>query len=218
MGRKAVEKTRVHNHKKIEQLTILLTDAFKKHGTRKYTMETIAAELNISKSTLYQYFSSKDEMVSMVLMKFFKDVAAFEDNLKDTSLPYEDRYYKNLVLFSTAFAGMSNVFVVDIKIDYPTIWKQIEQFNDYVSSVIKKFYESGISAGVFSNIDSAIMAETDKMFFSMISNIEFLEKNNLTVNDVFENFFKMKLHGILSKKTVSNLPVATADFAYEKQN
>lgn len=214
MGRKAVTKTRIHNYKKVEKLIELLTIAFKKHGTRKYTMETIAAELNISKSTLYQYFSSKDEMVSKVLFNFLQGVSEFENNLNNTMLPFEDRYFKNLALFSKSFSGMSNIFIADIKIDYPLIWNNIEKFNEYVSTVVKKFYEDGINAGVFSNFDSAIMAETDKLFFNMISNIEFLEKNNLTVNDVFENFFKMRLHGILNKN-YSNLSAVHSSFAFE---
>jgi AcrR family transcriptional regulator len=199
MGRKAVAKSRINNPHKTEQLVILLTDTFKKHGTRKYTMETIAAELNISKSTLYQYFSTKDEMVTKVLMNFMEGLLPFEANLKDTSLSFKDRYYKNLDLFSTALSEISTIFLEDIKTDYPNIWKQIEQFNQYVATVAKDFYEAGIEAGAFTDLNSAVMAETDKLFFNMITDVDFLYKNGLTVNDVFENFYRMKIYGILKK-------------------
>ncbi len=204
MGRKSTIKSRNSNPKKIESLVEQLTETFKKHGTRKYTMETISAELGISKATLYQYFSSKDEMVNKVLMNLLSDVAYFENNLNDTTLSFEDRYYKNLDLFSNAFSGMSNVFIEDIKIDYPIIWQEVEKFNDYVAAVIQKFYEKGIEAGVFTTIEVAILVKTDSMFLDMIADTEFLEKSNLTAKQVFEEFFKMKLYGILKNKPSVN--------------
>jgi AcrR family transcriptional regulator len=46
---------------------------FVKHGQAKTTLEEIARDLRIAKSTLYHYFNSKDELYSAVLNKQIKD-------------------------------------------------------------------------------------------------------------------------------------------------
>ena len=69
MGRNSIKKVRNSNVKKRELYIQKLTETFKQHGLKKYTMDSIAAELNVTKATLYHYFSSKDEMVEISLMK-----------------------------------------------------------------------------------------------------------------------------------------------------
>ena len=60
MGRNAVTKERNLNPKKRDLYIVKLTETFKKHGLKKYSMDSIASELKVSKATLYHYFSSKD--------------------------------------------------------------------------------------------------------------------------------------------------------------
>ena len=105
MGRNAVKKERNANPKKRDLYILKLTETFKKHGLKKYSMDSIAAELNVSKATLYHYFSSKDEMVEICLMNVIGQLGNFECITKDTSISFETRFYRILELFSGRFAG-----------------------------------------------------------------------------------------------------------------
>lgn len=199
MGRNAVTKERNLNPKKRDLYIVKLTETFKKHGLKKYSMDSIASELKVSKATLYHYFSSKDEMVEIALMRVIGQMNEFENITKNELLSFETRFYKMLELFSNAFTDISNLFLADLQDEYPLLWKLIQQFIDYVNQVLTDFYNNGKKAGVFREIHTAILVISDRMFFNAISDVEFLTKNNITLRMAFDEYFRMKCFGFIKQ-------------------
>lgn len=197
MGRNSIKKVRNSNVKKRELYIQKLTETFKQHGLKKYTMDSIAAELNVTKATLYHYFSSKDEMVEISLMKLLGQLSAFENIAKNNELDFEVRFYKMLELFSTVFVDISNLYLADLQDEYPLLWQQVQLFTDYVLKVLTNFYNEGKEAGIFKDVNTAILVISDKMFLNVISDIDFMQKNNLTIRTAFDEYFRMKCFGFL---------------------
>ena len=197
MGRNSIKKVRNSNLKKRELYIQKLTETFKQHGLKKYTMDSIAAELDVTKATLYHYFSSKDEMVEISLMKLLGQLSAFESIAKNNSLDFEVRFYRMLELFSTVFADISNLYLADLQDEYPLLWQQVQLFTDYVLKVLTNFYNDGKNAGIFKDVNTAILVISDKMFLNVISDIDFMQKNNLTIRTAFDEYFRMKCFGFL---------------------
>ena len=50
-----------------ERILAKAADLFLRYGIRSITMDEIAAQLGISKKTIYQFFTDKDDMVSAVI-------------------------------------------------------------------------------------------------------------------------------------------------------
>lgn len=199
MGRNAVIKTRSANPKKRDLYIVKLTETFKKHGLKKFSMDSISAELNVSKATLYHYFSYKDEMVEICLMNVLGQLGNFESITKDNSISFETRFYRILELFSGTFTDISNLFLADLQDEYPLLWKQVQTFIDYVTQVLTDFYNDGKNAGIFSDIDTSILVVSDKMFFNAISDVDFLQKNNITLRTAFDEYFRMKCFGFIKQ-------------------
>ena len=199
MGRNAVKKERNANPKKRDLYILKLTETFKKHGLKKYSMDSIAAKLNVSKATLYHYFSSKDEMVEICLMNVIGQLGNFESITKDTSISFETRFYRILELFSGTFTDISNLFLADLQDDYPQLWKQVQLFIEYVTQVLTDFYNDGKKEGIFSDIHTSILVMSDRMFFNAISDVEFMKKNNITLRTAFDEYFRMKCFGFIKQ-------------------
>lgn len=197
MGRKSTDKKRNTNELKREKYLNLLTQTFKVHGLRKYTMDGIAKELNITKATLYQYFKSKDEMVEIILERVIFQLRDFEKIAQNQNLSFEERYYQIIELFAGVISDISNIFLEDLRNDYPKLWKDVHNFIEYTSEVLFVFYDSGKKAGVFKDINSAVLAMTDRMFFNAVSDVEFLNKNKLTLKQAFEEYYKVKCFGFI---------------------
>ncbi|HNF49629.1 MAG TPA: TetR/AcrR family transcriptional regulator [Chitinophagales bacterium] len=197
MGRKSTDKKRNTNELKREKYLNLLTQTFKVHGLRKYTMDSIAKELNITKATLYQYFKSKDEMVEIILERVIFQLRDFEKIAQNQNLSFEERYYQIIELFAGVISDISNIFLEDLRNDYPKLWKDVHNFIEYTSEVLFVFYDSGKKAGVFKDINSAVLAMTDRMFFNAVSDVEFLNKNKLTLKQAFEEYYKVKCFGFI---------------------
>ena len=197
MGRKSTDKKRNTNELKREKYLNLLTQTFKVHGLRKYTMDGIAKELNITKATLYQYFKSRDEMVEIILERVIFQLRDFEKIAQNQNLSFEERYYQIIELFAGVISDISNIFLEDLRNDYPKLWKDVHNFIEYTSEVLFVFYDSGKKAGVFKDINSAVLAMTDRMFFNAVSDVEFLNKNKLTLKQAFEEYYKVKCFGFI---------------------
>lgn len=199
MGRNAVTKERNTNPKKRDLYILKLTETFKKHGLKKFSMDSIAAELNVSKATLYHYFSSKDEMVEICLMNVIGQLGNFESITKDNSVSFETRFYRMLELFSVTFTDISNLFLADLQDEYPQLWKQVQTFIEYVTQVLTDFYNDGKKEGIFSDIHTSILVMSDRMFFNAISDVEFMQKNNITLRTAFDEYFRMKCFGFIKQ-------------------
>ena len=199
MGRNAIAKTRNANPMKRELYVQKLTTAFKQHGLKKYSMDDIATELNISKGTLYHYFSSKDEMVEICLMRVLGQLGTFEGITKNSAIDFGARFYRILELFSETFTDISNLFLSDLQSEYPELWKQVQVFIDYVTQVLTDFYNDGKKAGVFNDINTSILVISDRMFFNAISDVDFLKKNKITLRTAFDEYFHMKCFGFIKQ-------------------
>jgi len=199
MGRNAVTKERNANPKKRDLYIVKLTETFKKHGLKKFSMDSIAAELKVSKATLYHYFSSKDEMVEICLMNVIGQLGNFESITKDNSISFETRFYRMLELFSGTFTDISNLFLADLQDEYPQLWKQVQTFIEYVTQVLTDFYNEGKKEGIFPDIHTSILVMSDRMFFNAISDVEFMQKNNITLRTAFDEYFRMKCFGFIKQ-------------------
>ena len=51
-----------------EELLENISELFLKYGLRSTSMDDICSHLKISKKTLYQYFSNKDDLVEQIMM------------------------------------------------------------------------------------------------------------------------------------------------------
>ena len=55
-----------------ERITEKAHELFMRYGVRSVSMDDIAAQLGMSKKTLYQYYTDKEELVDAVLSSFWK--------------------------------------------------------------------------------------------------------------------------------------------------
>ena len=197
MGRKSSDKIRIKNKKKLNEIVSKLKLVFSKHGTSKYTMDAIATEIGISKSTLYQYFSNKDEMVDAVFDAF---VNLIKEKIHHNEITYKQRYIDFIAAFSKFYSNISISFLKDIIQYHPTIWQEIKNINKTFSEIGNQFYKDGVAAGEFNEIGINAIKNTDQYLISILSNIDFLEQNNLTIQNIFDNYYQLKLNAILKDK------------------
>lgn len=92
--------------KKLEtfnKIIVIASDLFKESGYEETTMEEIAEKVDISKATLYKYFSDKDSILIAYMQKILKDKKEYvENNVKSKESIYDKLNY----LFET----ISSVF------------------------------------------------------------------------------------------------------------
>lgn len=205
MGRKSVKKKRNTNPVKREKYVKLLMPIFQVHGLNAYTMDDLALELGISKATFYHHFSSKDEIISAILKHILYGIKEFEPIVMDESIPFIDRYFRALQILSENTQGISNVFLADLKDGYPQLWSLVDQFSEYSISTLKSFYDAGKRNGQFNDVHTAILAASDRMFFHILSDPKFLIENNMTLQEAFQEYFKLKCFGMIPPENTQSI-------------
>lgn len=159
-------------------------------------MDNIAQLLNISKATLYKYFSSKKEIINEVVRYKIGEIVAFEAQLADTEITFSEQFFDVVKEASMILSEISEQFLYDTKRHQPKLFEKVIHFQDRALTIAERFYQRGIEAGVIKNIDPKILALTDKMFIRSVSNPKFLSEHNITRQQAFDAYFLMKSKGI----------------------
>ncbi|RNL92988.1 TetR/AcrR family transcriptional regulator [Sinomicrobium pectinilyticum] len=102
---------------------------FTRFGSRNFTMDQLAAELGISKKTIYQHFSNKHELVSAsfqyLLNNIRRELACIEQKQKDNPLYCIVRFHK---LGIDKLQSFNPSFLHGLKKYYPEAYTQYEAF------------------------------------------------------------------------------------------
>lgn len=198
MGRKPIDKARKDDLEKKTRWIEAVYPFFQEHGLTGITMDDVARGIGVSKATVYKYFSSKDELVASSLYWKLHQLQGFEPIIMDGELEYIDRYYQAVQFFTKHVAEISNRYLSDLKAAYPALWEQVKEFRAYALSVIEKYYQEGMTLGVFNDqLQLSALVAGDAIFFESLSNPHFLEQYNLSLKVAFEQYFIMKFNGIL---------------------
>lgn len=197
MGRKSINKKRKSNPEKQQEWIEILIPYFQKHGLKDITMDEVARVLNKSKATIYKYFKSREEIIEYGLAHKLRDIQQFEQILKNGDIAYLERYFESIAHLSLNISDISNRFLSDLKHQHPALWERVVAFIDYAMEILKEYYQQGIDDGIFIDVDPALMVMSDRFFFQSLSDPDFLISHNLTINQAFQQYFKMKFSGIV---------------------
>lgn len=196
MGRKPLDKERLDDPLTKDIWTKELATLYLQNGLSKFTMDKIAQKLNISKATLYKYFSSKEEIIDAVVRYKIKEIIALEDLLGDDKIDFSERFFEIIKTASIMLAEISGQFLYDTKVKHPELFQKMDAFSDRALRSAEKFYQQGIKNGIIRDIDPKILALTDKMFIQAVSNPKFLKEHGISIKEAFDSYFLMKSKGI----------------------
>lgn len=200
MGRKAIVRNRKQDTKKKQEWANELFPFFQQHGVKGITINSMAKWLGKSKSTLYEYFVSKDEILLFSILPKLEALQGYELILNDSSRSFQQRYKDFFQHIMEQISDISNLFLADLKSHFPDHWALVDNFLKGLISQLDNYYKQGIAAGDFANIHVALLLAEDRYFvFEVLTNPDFLEENNLTLKELVEEYLNLKLHGLAQR-------------------
>jgi TetR/AcrR family transcriptional regulator, cholesterol catabolism regulator len=175
---------------------------FRTYGIRAVTMDMLASQLGISKRTIYEVFSDKDELLKGVLKWMLEKQRELMTKIFSESENVIEAIFKMLDLMTGHFQKMSPAFLMDMKRLHRDVVKNPEEMNDfpYLQNNSEILFR-GIKEGLFrSDIDIEI---TNKCMFEVVrmSNDKDVFPPDAFLNkDVIRNFYINYLRGISTQK------------------
>ena len=186
---------------------------FSKNGMRQFTVESLAANLGMSKKTIYKYFPTKEILIERVvgyftgsIRKKFVAVVESEDN------PINKFYLvMEFLRKKIGFIKMENF--AEVKLRYPQIWDQIEEFRlDMVKHITTIFEEAQDKGYANPNLNMDVVAIIYINIINATFQPEFFLKNNLAPVDTVKTFVRMVTEGIF---VFDEKPKNTNNFIWE---
>lgn len=135
-------------------------------------MDDVAAELGMSKKTIYQYFADKNELVCTFLRNKLKVQRSLIDELKMQSENSVDEIFKNLELVRELFLNINPILFYDLQKYHPDAWTIFQQFrNEYLYHCIESNILKGVAEGYYrENLDIDILTRLRLEQIDMVLN------------------------------------------------
>jgi AcrR family transcriptional regulator len=132
------------------------------HGFRSVTMDDLAAELGMSKKTLYLSFPSKSDLLRAVLLDKFRSVEADLDRITSESSPDALAPLRRLLACMQRHTEeIKPPFVRDIRREAPEMFKLVEtRRRELIQRYFGKLFTDGRRAGIIrKDIPTQVMIE-----------------------------------------------------------
>lgn len=114
-------------------------------GFRKFTIDDIVNDLQISKKTVYKFFANKDEIVEAAAEALHNQEMLRVEDILDSSLPWEEKIQKIMSLYKEK---QSPWIYAELERFYPQVWAKCQKVDAVVQIRIKKLLQEGVQAGV----------------------------------------------------------------------
>ena len=169
-----------------------------KYGFRKFTINDITTELSISKKTVYKNFTSKEEIISVIVdtqielekkgvLKALEAEGTWTDKLK--------------ALMFTFVKDRPEWVTEELRSLFPKEWTKIEAHRKWKLPVMKQLFTKAIDNGeIRSDISPDIIELTFVSTVDALYNYDGLKKIDMTFNQAMEDFEKILFTGILTSK------------------
>ena len=176
---------------------------FFSHGFRNVTMDDLAAELGMSKKTLYASFPSKSVLLRAVLLDKFDNI---ESDLKSvTSANSADvlgALHGLLACVQNHAAEIQAAFVRDIRREAPEMFQMVQsRRRQLIQSHFGKLFDAGRRAGIIRrDIPTDLIIEILLGATEAIVNPDKMAELQLTPRTGFVTIITVILEGILTVK------------------
>lgn len=169
------------NNQVKEDLVENISELFLKYGLRSTSMDDICTHLKISKKTLYQFFTNKDDVVEQVMIhrRSNRQVRADLENLLRQNAICAMILIKNHIIADFSSRLPANLF--DIKKYHPDVYERISAMdNEFINIMLRKLLTQGIQAGLFrENINQ------DVQTYLFINQMSFLDEPEMISNIIY---------------------------------
>jgi len=166
-------------------------------------MDDLAAELGMSKKTLYVVFQSKVALIEAVLKDKFKEVEADLRQLaKDQAADVEAALHQFLSCLQRHTAEIQPAFVRDIGRETPELFQLVEQKRrELIQRYFGRLFEDGKKTGVIrTDIPTHLIIEILLGAVQSIMNPPKLMELGLTVEKGYSSVIRLVLEGVLIGK------------------
>jgi AcrR family transcriptional regulator len=182
----------------LEKVTIM----YLRYGIKSVTMDDVSRELGISKKTLYQYFSDKNDLVKKVIDKEIERIHKSFKKITDQNLNAIEEILEFNKLATQVINTHSSSALYDLKKYYPELHENIikiwsEKMYDMVIQNLIKGKAQGI---IRKDLNEEVIAKLHVSRIMVMTEDILFTHEELVSKEVSKEIYIYHIHGIANAK------------------
>jgi AcrR family transcriptional regulator len=177
-------------------------ELFMRYGVRSVSMDDISTQLGMSKKTLYQFYTDKEELVDAVLSIFLDNnrKQCVNDRQKADNAIHEVLLAFDMM--QEMFTNMNPSIIFDLEKYHPSVSKKIQHHKQvFLYQVIRQNLERGIKEELYRpeiNVDVLTRFRIESMMLAF--NTELFPNNRTHFVTIQEQILEHFLYGVSTVK------------------
>ena len=185
-----------------ERIQVKAYELFMRYGIRSVSMDDIAAQLGMSKKTIYQFFADKDELVSAVVEQ---EVGNMQQDCVRSSQKSRDAIHEIFLTMeqvSEQFRHLNPVVLYDLeKFHHPAYGKFLKYRNEFLLEIISANLKRGIQEELYRpELEVDIIARFRLESMMIAFNIDLYPTRKFDLRQVIMELFEHFLYGLVTLK------------------
>lgn len=185
-----------------ERILVKANELFTRYGIRSVSMDDIAAQLGMSKKTLYQYYRDKDELVNAffdVILTSNKS-QCLECTQKGENAIHE--VFLSFDMVEEMLTAMNPSVLFDMQKYHPSAFKKFDEYrNGFLYKMIRANIEKGIDEELYrKDIDVDILSRYRLHSVVLSFNSEVFPNNKTNLVHIEQQLLEVFLWGIATPK------------------
>ncbi|MBE5961407.1 MAG: TetR/AcrR family transcriptional regulator [Lachnospiraceae bacterium] len=175
-------------------------EELKENGV-KFTMDSLAKRLGISKRTLYETVSSKEDVIGLVIEHVFADVKEKQQAiLEDSSLSTAEKLRELFNVVPAYVDVLDYRRISDIKKSYPKMHESILVHIESDWEPTIRLLEQGMQEGVIRSCNLVVLKMLLCEIFEQLLNGTILIQNEISYEHALKEMIGIILEGILTRE------------------
>lgn len=161
------------------------------------TIDDLARIAQKSRSTIYEYFESKEEVLTKICELKVKELSYLLESINTDAPGSVQKFEKFIVTFSKGISDISIGFLHGIHDHYPEAWSVINSFTDSFIEILRKEYVNGMDNGLYRRISLDLLIQLDKFFVTeIVTNKEIFTHSKYQLSDLAIDYLNLRLRGL----------------------
>lgn len=172
-------------------------EEFKDRGV-KFTMDSLAARLGISKRTLYETVASKHDVVQLVIERTFKDIKRQQkDIFENETMSLVDKIKSLFTIIPSYADHLDYRRIGEIKKAYPSLYQVVEDNinSDWDRSIA--LLQEAMDAGILRKKNLTVLRVILSDIYVKLLDGQFLIQNHITYEEAMKEYISIIFDGLL---------------------
>lgn len=177
-------------------------DLFRRYGVKSVTMDEIATQLGVSKKTIYQCFSDKNELVDAVIADILEYNREYCTASRVEAQNAIHEVFLAMESMESMFANMNPVILFDIERNHPATFKEFTKFKyDFLFDIIKKNIERGKEEELYRReMNTEIIAKIRLECIILPFSEKLFPQNQFPLSFLHQQLIELFLFGMVTPK------------------